>query len=275
MFGWFKKQEKLDIKWGFAALFAYIIVLVLNWIAGSTTLIGGSNTAGISDSYPNLFAPAGFTFAIWGLIYLLLGLFFFRLFEVWKPKKSAIANRALNNVSKLFALSSLLNIFWLLAWQYKIFWLSVIIMAGLLVTLIQINRLLANSRYSFKEWALVRLPFSVYFGWITVATIANVATWLLSFGWDGFGLSPAVWTVAMLIVGAAIIITTMWKNNDWAYGAVGVWAYAGILAKHLSEEGSNGRLPSLLAALYIILPILIVFTVQFAVKHLTSYAKKR
>lgn len=277
MFGWLKKQEKLDRRWAFGALAAFIAMLVVNWLAGSTELLGGWDTAAVSDAYPNLFAPLGLTFAIWGVIYALLGMFFFRLFEVWKPKKKALPNGVLNQVTVLFTISSVLNMAWLFAWQYNIIWLSVLLMIGLLVSLILINEKISNSVIDQKEAWMVKVPFGVYFGWITVATIANISTWLVSIGWDRFGLSEGFWMVAVLLVGAVIAVVAMMRHSNWAYGAAVVWAYAGILAKHLSATGWNGRWPSVLAALYIILPVLIALSLYITRSHfnLASLKLKR
>jgi len=259
---WGKNHTKPEKGWQFAALVAFIVMMVMNSLAASTTYLGGTDTAAVSDSYPNLFAPAGYTFSIWGMIYLLLGLYMFRMFEIWKPKKSVLSQLEMNTVTRLFAITSVLNTAWLLAWQYNVLWLSVIIMAALLISLIMVNNVTRHKNFTAKEWALVGLPFSVYFGWITVATIANITTWLVSLKWDGWGLSDGVWMVAVLLVGAGIGLVTMWRNNDWAYGAVFVWAYTGILVKHLSASGWNGKWPSVLAALYVLLPVLIVATLH-------------
>lgn len=266
MFGFLKKKDKVDRRWAFGALVAYIVMLVINGLGGSTTILGGVDTATVSDSYLNLFAPAGLTFSIWGLIYLLLGLFFFRAFEIWRTKKPGVTNAVLNRVLALFTLSSLINTAWMLAWQYNVIWLSVILMAGLLATLIAINRELAHKAYGWKEYALTRLPFSVYFGWITVATIANVSTWLVSMGWKGEPWSEGTWMVAVLIVGAILGTVTAVRQRDWAYLAVFVWAYAGILFKHLSENGFDGAYPSTLATLYILMPLLIGGTIALALR---------
>ena len=272
MFGFLKKKDKIDMRWAFGALVAYIVMLVVNGLGGSTTLLGGLDTAAVSDSFPNLFAPAGLTFAIWGLIYLLLGLFFFRVFEIWRTKKMAVTNTVINRVLVLFTLSSLLNTLWMFAWQYKVIWLSVILMVGLLITLIMINRELAHKAYGWKEYALTRLPFSVYFGWITVATIANITTWLVSLGWKGEPFSEGTWMVAVLIVGAILGFVTAIRGRDWAYLAVFAWAYAGILFKHLSENGFDGAYPSTLATLYILMPLLIGGTIALALRW--TYGKQ-
>lgn len=253
----FRSSEKLNTSWQWAALVAYIGMMILNWLAGTTAVLGGVNTAEVSNANPTLFTPAGVTFSIWGAIYLLLGIFFFRMFEVWKPKKSAISNKTLNDVIRLFTISSVLNGAWLLAWQYKVLWFSVILMVALLITLAYIAILLRDKQFEQREEALVRLPFSVYFGWITVATVANISVWLVSMQWNGFGIRPGVWTVGVLLVAAVIAVVTTLRHKDWAYLAVFVWAYAGILLNHLSPNGYDGQYPSVIITLTILLAVFI------------------
>lgn len=267
---WVKHHTKPETGWQFAAVVAFVVMMVMNWLAASTTHLGGTDTAAVSDSYPNLFAPAGYTFAVWGVIYLLLGLFMFRMFAIWKPK-NALSQAEINTITRLFTITSLLNAAWLLAWQYRVLWLSVILMTGLLVALIRINAITRSKDITAKEWLFVSLPFSVYFGWITVATIANISTWLVSLGWDRWGQSEGFWMVMVLLVGATIGLITMWCNNDWAYGGGIVWGYTGILVKHLSESGWNGKWPSVLATLYILLPVLIVTTLYVAQRSMWSW----
>lgn len=260
----FGKKVQVDSRWRTYATVALVAMLVVNGLAGSSTVIGGVNTAEVSDSFPNLFAPAGVTFAIWGVIYALLLVHVAWLFGLWRKQSSKAVVKAANEVLPLFALSSALNFAWIFAWQYKVLWLSVILMLGLLVTLIKIARRLSREEYSWRESLAVRVPFSVYFGWITVATIANITTWLVSLNWDGAGLSQGTWMVAVLLIGAVIGITTAVRNYDWAYLAVFVWAYAGILLKHLSPEGFNGMYPSTIVTLTILLPVFIIMCMILA-----------
>lgn len=259
-----KKNVKLDKRWAFAALVMFIAMLVVNWLGGSTSVLGGQDTGAVSDSYPNLFAPAGVTFAIWGLIYLLLGLFFFRVFEIWKPKKSELKNNHLNKILILFTVSSILNGLWVLAWHYNHILVSVLLMLGLLVSLVAIQQTLVKLNLEPKEYALVRLPFSVYLGWITVATIANITTWLVSFDWHAFGLSDGTWLVAVLMFGAVLAIYKSIRYQDLAYLMVVTWAYAGILLKHVSEGGHNGAYPSAIITLAILLSVFISVGIQIA-----------
>lgn len=263
MFSWLKKQEKVDTRGIIIALVATIAMYIVNGLAGSTTLLGGQDTAAVSDKYANLFAPAGFTFAIWGVIYLLLALFFVRAFGFYKPKKSAIDNHTLNEVVVYVTLSSVLNALWLFAWQFEQLTLSVVLMLLLLVALIRIHRLLVPLKFTdWKEYAMLRLPFSVYFGWITIATIANITTWLVSLGWDRWGQSEGTWMVATLLIGATIVLTTAVRGRDIAYLVVGVWAFAGILYKHLDANAFNGAYPSTIITLAILLAVFISVAIR-------------
>ncbi len=275
MFDWLRREQQVNTSWAIGALVAYIAMMIVNGLAGATTVLGGVDTATVSGSYPNLFAPSGVTFSIWGVIYLLLGIFMFRMFEIWKPRKSAISNTKLNQIIQLFAVSSLLNMIWLFAWQYKVLWLSVLLMIGLLVTLIMINRLTAHENFDMKEYALVRLPFSIYFGWITIATVANITTWLVSIQWNGAGLSDSTWMVIILIVAAIIGIVTALRNHDPAYLAVFIWAYGGILLKHLSNTGFNGRYQEVIITLAIAIAVVIVTTIQLTREQKVLMNKKR
>lgn len=173
-----KKRVEKKWSWGLAATFA--VTMVLNGLAGSTTVLGGVNTAQVSDSFPNLFAPAGVTFAIWGVIYLLVAGFILYVFGIGRSKKSTLTIDALTDVTKLLTVNLALNSVWILAWQYKILWLSVLLMITLLVTLIKMADLLRSQKVRGGEYAQTKLPVSVYFGWITVATVANITIFLVA-----------------------------------------------------------------------------------------------
>lgn len=219
------------------ALLSYVIMVAVNYLAVSIP-IGGRSTGQISDNYSNLFAPAGYAFSIWGLIYTLLAIYV--IYQFWNKKDDL-----LERVNKIFIINALLNACWIFAWHYDIIWLSVIIMAGLLFTLIKIADIFKSSILSQKDRWLVRLPFSVYFGWITVATIANITVFLVYLGWNGFGFSNVFWTVAVLLVGALIGSWRMLQDRFVSYGLVLVWAYGAILSKHLSESGFRGQYPAI------------------------------
>lgn len=221
---------------------AYLVMITANVLAVSRPL-NGVTTGQVSEAYPNLFAPAGFAFAIWGLIYLLLALYV--LYRCgWFQKAGEGAGRELSDrIGSYFVLSSLLNAAWIFAWHYGFIGLSLVLMAGLLLSLVRIADILRGERLPFREEIAVRLPFSVYFGWITVATIANATVFLVSIGWEGLGAPAAIWTSLVLLAGALIGMRRMNRDQDIAYGSVLVWAYSWILYKHIVPEGFAWRYP--------------------------------
>lgn len=232
-----------------SALGAYVVMVAVNALAVLLP-IAGRQTGEISDSYPNLFAPAGYAFSIWGLIYTLLGIY--SVYQLWQGKNELVAR-----INRLFIVNALLNAAWIFAWHYEVIWLSVIIMAGLLMTLIRIVDTFRERAINSKETWLVRLPFSVYFGWITVAAIANMTAFLVSIGWNRFGLSEVLWTIAILLVGALMGSWRSLCDRVIPYGLVLVWAYAAILHKHVSESGFAGKYPTVI---WTVVLCLLVFT---------------
>jgi benzodiazapine receptor len=210
-----------------ACIVALALTLGVNYLSNALPLNG--RTAGeISDSFAVLFVPAGYVFAIWGLIYLLL-----IAFVIYQARPAAREDPRLRAVGWPFVASCLLNAAWLVAWHYGYYPLSVGIMLALLGCLIVIYRRLGVGRGSppGRERWLVDLPFSVYLGWITVATVANVSIMLFDAGWNGQPLGPVPWTIAMLVVGAGLGLAMLRLRADLAYALVLIWAYVGIWVK--------------------------------------------
>lgn len=218
----------------------FIAMVVVNALANILP-INGIGTGAVSDSYPNLFAPAGLTFAIWGLIYLLLAGYTLYHVGLFQGDKSAVKSVLLCKIGTAFSLSSLANTAWIFSWHYKIIPLSMLLMIVILACLIYIAQTVKKETLSFREKLFIRLPFFVYFGWITVATIANATALLVDVKWDRFGLSEPVWTVIILVVGMLIGVSAIIENKSIAYGLVLVWAYAGILIKHVGTKGFAGE----------------------------------
>jgi len=214
-------------------ILAFALTVLINSLAGSTTLIGGKSTAEISDLNPTLITPAGYVFAIWGIIYILLGVFV--IFQALPNEKGKDYQ---NKIGWLFALSNLLNISWLFLWQNEILSLSVVIMFLLLASLIAIYLRLniGKSAAPLREKLAVHLPFSVYLGWITIASIANVAAFLVSVNWDGFGISLETWAILIIIVALLITLAVIVTRKDVAYALVIIWALMGIAAKQTGNQ---------------------------------------
>ncbi len=209
----------------------FIAMVTVNGLA-NIVRIGGRLTSEVSDSFPNLFVPAGITFAIWGAIYLLLlGFVVFQTRALFRAgERFASRVRA---IGWFFIISCALNGAWIFAWHYLLTGLSLLIMALLLAALIVIYVRLNAGRDKFTplEYLFFRLPFSVYLGWISVAAIANVTAVLVALGWNRFGASEAFWAVLMIGVALALNLAVLFLRRDAAYSLVFAWAFLGIYLK--------------------------------------------
>ena len=202
--------------------------IVVNILANALPL-NGLNTGEISDRFQVYFVPAGYVFSIWGVIYL--GLIAYAIYQALPSQRE---NPRLRNTGYLVAASGLANIVWLFLWHYEQFPLTLLAMFTLLVSLIAIYLRLGigmTSVQAAETWA-VRVPFSLYLGWITVATVANITAVLYFLNWDMFGVSPEIW---MLIVLAAVVVIAALVSltrRDVAYTLVILWALIGIAVRH-------------------------------------------
>jgi hypothetical protein len=214
----------------------FLGVVIVNALA-VTLPINNKTTEELSDQYPNLFVPSGLTFSIWGVIYILLAIFviYGLVVAIRKdPEKSSF----IDNIGILFFVSCLANIGWIFAWHYEIVPLSLVLMLVLLGSLITIYLKLriGKSDSTTTEKYLVHLPFSIYLGWITIATIANVTALLVDINWNTFGLGEQFWAVAVIAVGIAIALSILFTRRDVFYCLVVDWALLGILLKRLAES---------------------------------------
>lgn len=208
-------------------LLSVLVALAVNILASALPL-NGQNTGEISDRFKVYFVPAGYVFAIWGVIYI--GWIAFSIFQLLPSQKD---NRRLRRLGYLFAISNLFNAAWLFCWHYNLFGLSVLVMLALLGLLIasylrlDVNRVQVTT----AEYWSVDVLFGVYLGWITVATVANITDWLYLVEWNGFGIPAPVWAVIMLAVASLLGVLMALKRRDVGYLLVLVWAFIGIAVK--------------------------------------------
>jgi hypothetical protein len=205
-----------------------LATIVVNILANALPL-NGLNTGEISDRFQVYFVPAGYVFSIWGVIYI--GLIAYAVYQALPAQRE---NPRLRQTGYLVAASGLANITWLFLWHYEQFGLTLVAMLILLGLLIAIYQRLGMAKISASpaETWTVRVPFSIYLGWITVATVANVTALLDYLNWDGFGIAPEIW---MLIVLAAVLVIAALVSltrRDMAYNLVILWALVGIAVKH-------------------------------------------
>ncbi len=209
-------------------ILAVLATVVINALANALPL-NGQTTGEISDRFQVYFVPAGYVFSIWGLIYA--GLIAFAVYQALPAQRE---NAFLRRIGYLFAFSCVANIAWIFLWHYEVFVLTLVAMLALLLLLIAIYLRvgIGHARVSPAEKWCIHVPFSIYLGWITVATIANVTAVLDFVRWSGWGLSPEAWAVIMLIAGAGIASAVSLTRADVAYALVIIWAFAGIAVKH-------------------------------------------
>ncbi|MDD3809767.1 MAG: hypothetical protein PHS94_05800 [Erysipelotrichaceae bacterium] len=236
------------------ALVCFLTMVLVNFLANALPL-NGLTTGAVSDSYGNLFAPTGLTFAIWGVIYLLLA--GYTIYQL-KAGRDYLLGNLITNLNNYYIVSSIANTIWIFAWHYKIIWLTLLLMAVLLISLIRIALLLKDEHFDMKNNILIRIPFFVYFGWITVATIANVTVFLVSLGYQGYPLAPDMMTSIILVVGAVIGFIATLAYRSVFYNLVLVWAYIGILIRHLGSSGFAGQYPIVLGSLALSFVIILV-----------------
>jgi hypothetical protein len=202
----------------------FALMILMNYLANALPL-NNVTTGQLSDSYPNLFVPAGITFSIWGVIYLLLLIFCIMQFTVTGTGQQAVAA-----ISWLFALSCILNALWIVCWHYRQVSVSLLVMLGILVTLIFINMSLRS-----LPMGLIKAAFGIYLGWICIAAIANVTTLLVNAGWDGFSIGEQTWTIVMIFTGALIVSVTILRLNNPFIGFSVIWAFIGIAIKRQDD----------------------------------------
>jgi hypothetical protein len=215
-------------------LLGFLGTVVVNALANIVP-INNLTTGELSDLYPNLFVPAGLTFAIWGLIYVLLAVFvIYQLIPSVRRDSQKVD--FVRRIGPLFFVSCVANMGWIFAWHYQIVPLSLVLMLILVGCLVAIYlRLNVGKAEATKaERYFVHLPFSVYLGWITIATIANVTALLVDINWNTWGLGEQFWAVAVIVVGIAIALSVSFTRKDIYYCLVVDWALLGILLKRLS-----------------------------------------
>lgn len=204
-----------------------LLTIVVNILANALPL-NGQSTGEISDRFSIFFVPAGYVFSIWGLIYL--GMIAFTIYQALPAQRE---NELLKKISPAYWIGNIANAIWIFLWHYEFFPLTLIAMLTLLASLLYITIEVSKVRSKLnnsQKW-FVQLPFSIYLGWISVATIANISQVLFYIGWGGFGISPEAWTVIMLLVATTLGILMLARERAVPYALVLVWAFVGIALK--------------------------------------------
>ncbi len=216
-----------------ANIVGFIITIIVNYLSNALPL-NGRTAKELSDLNPNLFVPAPFTFSIWGFIYLLLTCFIiYQASDLFSKSKKELAH--VEKIGWLFFISCLLNAGWLISWHFQMLPLSFVIMIAYLTTLILIYQRLevGKEKGAWRERLLVRLPFQVLLGWISIATIANATAVLVSLGFTGGGIEERIWAMIMISIGGVLALLMLFRKWDIAYSLVVVWALYGIISERM------------------------------------------
>ncbi|MBC8099918.1 MAG: tryptophan-rich sensory protein [Armatimonadetes bacterium] len=220
-----------DIVRQFVNIVALIFTLVINVLAQlEVGGIGVANSAVLANRYPDLYYfPANQAFSIWGIIYS-----FLIAFTIYQALPSQRANPLLRRLGYWFPVTALFNTAWLASFQYEQFALSMVMMLALLGSLIVVYLRLGIGRttVSLLEKLVIHVPFSLYLGWITAATVTNASYVLRDANWGGFGIASEVWGVVLLAVTGILGIAMLLRHRDVAYGLVIVWATYWIASRH-------------------------------------------
>ena len=207
-----------------------VAVIVWNYVC-SSGLVNNVTVGDISNKYSSLFTPAGYAFSIWGLIYL--GLITLAGYFLYCAFSESDSGEVVLKAGPTLIGAHLGNAAWLWFWVHEETALSVMVMVFILVMLIATVLRLNMERWDapVKFMAFVWWPIDFYFGWIIVATIANVAAYLSKIGWDG-GISEPIWTIIMITIAALIGIAIVLTRNMREVGAVVIWALLAIASRH-------------------------------------------
>ncbi|MBT8067945.1 MAG: tryptophan-rich sensory protein [Gammaproteobacteria bacterium] len=226
--------------WG-GNIAAFLLVVIVNVLSNALP-INDQTMSEISARYPSLFTPAGFTFSIWGFIYLTL-----LIFIIYQALPSQRGNHAVAGISRLFQINCVANATWLFVWHYNLLILSLLVMFVMLGTLWLIYRSLLGELDDapLSQHLALHLPFSIYTSWITVATIANFSAVQTGYGWDNVMLTAVSWTLLKLALAGAIGAIVVVRYRDPVFVLVVAWAAYGIAAMQSASPAVSGAATSL------------------------------
>ncbi len=227
------------------------LMITMNYLANALP-INNKTTGQLSAQYPNLFVPAGITFSIWGVIYLLL--FAFVILQFRESNRTVV-----QQIGWAFAISCLLNALWIVSWHYEQLPLSLIIMLGLLASLVYIGIKI----YPLSS-GLTKAVFGIYLGWICIATIANTTALLVNYQWGGWGIGDQAWTMIIISAGLIIASLVLIRLNNPFIGLAVIWAFAGII---LNRWGTH---PLIVTTAFISIGIITLLTLLMFIPRIAA-----
>jgi len=218
-----------------ASLHMLVLLALIFWNYYSNTGAINNKTVGsVSDNLKNLFTPAGYAFAIWGVIYI--GLIALGIYMLVRAFRGEGNDKFISKVAPTLILAHIGNATWLWFWLNEETGTSVIVMFFILIMLTLTVLRLNMQRWDapLKFMALVWWPIDLYFGWISVATIANISAYLKKLNWTG-GLSEITWTVIIIFIATLLALFMIYARNMREYAAVFIWALIAIAVRHADQ----------------------------------------
>ena len=249
-------MSNVDVYKKVLTVVSFLVMTTVNILA-NLLVINGMTTGEISDKYPSLITPTSYTFLIWMVIYVLL--FVYVVFQLeFRRNVRVLSPKVFDYIRMFFILSCLCNTAWIFAWHYRYIALSLVLIISILVCLSIINKYIYSEELSLSENLFLKLPFSIYFGWITVATLINSSVLLISINWTGFGIPAWLLTIAGILIILIIASFYTLKNRSITYAATVIWAYIGIIVKHTSKSGFHSQYPEIVFAIMICILFLMI-----------------
>jgi hypothetical protein len=252
---------------GILNFLGFALVLTMNALANILP-INGYNTGQVSAFYPNYFVPAGFTFGIWGIIYLLLMGYVICSLLSALPSFPENARKLVVKTSPYFLVTCILNASWIVAWHYLYLGLSLFIMLAFLVTLIALFLAINKSKFELRPFYRFWIyhPFVVYLGWISVATIANFTALFVGIGWQGEPFAAISWSVVLITIALLLGVILVGVKKEPAYGFVLAWAFFGIYSSQLKDASIVGYTAAIASSFILALTLTILIKSRKALR---------
>ena len=208
----------------YANVVAFVVNLVVTF--GSSQFL--PDNAELSAKYQTLVTPAGYAFAIWGII--------FTAELVWTVVQALPSYRSdtliIKGVGYNFVWACLAQAAWSILFGSEHITLSLVAMVLILIPLImavtQMERLslltttaatTTTSTTTVKDYWLLKFPIQIHAAWIMAATLVNLNVVLVASNVSATGQA----TLAMLSLGIVLIVGLFYITK-------GLWVVPGVLA---------------------------------------------
>lgn len=227
----------------FLVVFVTVSLIIMNGLSNAR-VFGPLTNGDVSNKYMTLVTPAGDAFSIWGLIFLgLLG------FAVYQALPSQRHNPRFRTAGPWYIINAIGNAIWSPIFNQEWIGGALVVILIMFASLFMVmEHLRINPRTDMAmmrpvkvgETWLARVPFSIYFGWLTVATILNIALWFRANEFDLSGVSEPIWAVGVLVIGLLAGAVLFNRYRSAAYMLVFTWAYAAIAVNQANVPTVKG-----------------------------------